>query len=148
PDDIVPVQPRERAESRLAYVIYTSGSTGVPKGVMVEQRQLAQLVEWHVRSFGLGEGHRTALTAGVGFDASTWETWPALASGATLVIPPLDERGEVLDAAALLGWWRAQQLDSSFLVTPLAELALADGPLPQGLRTLLTGGERLRRVPE
>ncbi|MCH7345994.1 AMP-binding protein, partial [Pelomonas sp. CA6] len=31
----------------LAYVIYTSGSTGEPKGVMVEHRQLASLVDWH-----------------------------------------------------------------------------------------------------
>ncbi|MDL5033561.1 amino acid adenylation domain-containing protein, partial [Pelomonas sp. APW6] len=137
----------QRPTSRLAYVIYTSGSTGVPKGVMVEQRQLAQLVQWHVSSFGLGAGHRSALTAGVAFDASSWELWVALASGSTLVIPPLTEQGEGLDAGALLQWWRSQRLDSSFLVTPLAELALVEGPLPQGLRTLLTGGERLRRVP-
>ncbi|MDL5034716.1 non-ribosomal peptide synthetase, partial [Pelomonas sp. APW6] len=97
--------------------------------------------------FGLGAGHRSALTAGVAFDASSWELWVALASGSTLVIPPLTEQGEGLDAGALLSWWRSQRLDSSFLVTPLAELALAEGPLPQGLRTLLTGGERLRRVP-
>ncbi|MBB2488203.1 AMP-binding protein, partial [Mitsuaria sp. WAJ17] len=139
--------PQQRQASRLAYVIYTSGSTGVPKGVMVEQRQLAQLVQWHVGRFGLGTGHRSALTAGVAFDASSWELWVALASGSTLVIPPLTEQGEGLDAGSLLTWWRDQRLDSSFLVTPLAELALAEGPLPQGLRTLLTGGERLRRVP-
>ncbi|MCH7345787.1 amino acid adenylation domain-containing protein, partial [Pelomonas sp. CA6] len=141
------LRPGNHPVSRLAYVIYTSGSTGVPKGVMVEQRQLANLVDWHVRRMEMGVGHRTPLCAGVAFDGSSWETWPALASGSTLVIAPLDEHGEGPDAIALLDWWRTQTLHSGFLVTPLAELALADGPLPQELRLLLTGGDRLRRMP-
>ena len=35
------------SSDHLAYVIYTSGSTGQPKGVMVEHRNVVNLVHWH-----------------------------------------------------------------------------------------------------
>lgn len=128
----------------LAYVIYTSGSTGRPKGVMVEHRSVCNLISWHCREFGLGEGRRSSMTAGVAFDASTWEIWPALCSGGTLVLAPGRLSG---DAAQLLEWWRQQRLDVSFLVTPLAELACSEGGINPALNYLLVGGDRLSRVP-
>ncbi|HEV3105333.1 MAG TPA: condensation domain-containing protein, partial [Trinickia sp.] len=51
------------------------------------------------------------------------------------------------DVPALLDWWRSQTLDVSFLPTPIAELAFAEGAPPKGLRVLLVGGDRLRRLP-
>jgi len=130
--------------TRLAYVIYTSGSTGKPKGVMVEHAQLTNLVTWHIRRFGLDGDTRTALTAGIGFDASVWETWPTLCAGGELLLPPASVAG---DPAALLGWWRQATFEVGFLVTPLLEIAL-DRWLPdRALRYLLTGGERLRPCP-
>jgi amino acid adenylation domain-containing protein/thioester reductase-like protein len=129
----------------LAYVIYTSGSTGQPKGVMVEHRSLNNLLTWHIRAFGLTVGTRSSSMAGLGFDASTWEIWPPLCSGGTLLLPPLDRSR---DPQELLRWWQAQQLDVSFLVTPLAELAYATGSVNPGVRVVLVGGDRLRRWPE
>ncbi|WKB55699.1 non-ribosomal peptide synthetase [Eleftheria terrae] len=126
----------------LAYVIYTSGSTGQPKGVMVEHRQLGQLVAWHNEAFGVEAGQRTSSVAGLGFDAAAWEVWPALCAGATLVLAP---QAVAQDVAGLLRWWQAETLAVSFLPTPIAELALAGGQVPQGLRVLLVGGDRLRQ---
>jgi amino acid adenylation domain-containing protein len=128
----------------LANVIYTSGSTGQPKGVMVEHRNVCNLISWHCEEFRLGEGRRSAMTAGVGFDASTWEIWPGLCSGGTLVLAPA---GLSEDPAGLLHWWQAQALDVSFLVTPLAELAFREGWINPGLEYLLVGGDRLRQLP-
>ncbi|WP_257032075.1 amino acid adenylation domain-containing protein [Paraburkholderia bryophila] len=127
----------------LAYVIYTSGSTGLPKGVMVEHRQLVNLVCWHIERFGLRPGCASTATAGLAFDATAWEIWPVLASGATLLLPP---PGLAADPAALLHWWRDQPVDTAFLVTPLALLAI-DAGLPPGLRRLLVGGDRLAQRP-
>ncbi|PMS18374.1 hypothetical protein C0Z18_17530 [Trinickia dabaoshanensis] len=129
----------------LAYVIYTSGSTGTPKGVMVEHRQLGNLIAWHTDRFELASGSRTTCMAGLAFDATAWEIWPALACGATLLLPPAQLAG---DTAAMLRWWRSQQIDTAFLVTPLALLALDSG-LPASLRHLLIGGDRFSalRVP-
>ncbi|KAG9552005.1 hypothetical protein KCV01_g22981, partial [Aureobasidium melanogenum] len=105
---------------RLAYVIYTSGSTGRPNGVMVEHRQLANLIGWHGETFPLSPSERTSCTAGVAFDACTWEIWPALCHGATLVLPPQAVAG---DPSALLDWWEGEDLQTSFLVTALADAA-------------------------
>jgi len=127
----------------LAYVIYTSGSTGRPKGVMVAHANLANLVHWHCAAFGVGAGSRSSSVAGLGFDAAAWEVWPVLAGGGELALPG---RGRT-DPEAILEWWDGQTLDVSFLPTPMAEYAFARG-VPQGaVRTLLTGGDRLRRVP-
>ncbi|QVM89506.1 amino acid adenylation domain-containing protein [Pseudomonas entomophila] len=132
------------AADNLVYVIYTSGSTGQPKGVMVEHRMLANLVDWHCDTFDLHAGSHTSSLAGFGFDAMAWEVWPALCAGATLHLAPVREGGEDIDA--LLRWWREQPLQVSFLPTPVAEHAFAQGQAHPTLRTLLVGGDRLRRL--
>ncbi|WP_143297240.1 non-ribosomal peptide synthetase, partial [Burkholderia pseudomallei] len=129
----------------LAYVIYTSGSTGQPKGVMVEHRSVCNLVAWHAGAFDVGTGCRSASVAGVAFDATTWAVWAALCNGGCLSLAPGDAAS---DPQALLRWWRAQELDVGFLVTPLAELAYATGQSNAGMRTLLIGGDRLSRWPD
>ncbi|WP_038758416.1 non-ribosomal peptide synthetase, partial [Burkholderia pseudomallei] len=129
----------------LAYVIYTSGSTGQPKGVMVEHRSVCNLVAWHAGAFDVGTGCRSASVAGVAFDATTWEVWAALCNGGCLSLAPGDAAS---DPQALLRWWRAQELDVGFLVTPLAELAYATGQSNAGMRTLLIGGDRFSRWPD
>jgi amino acid adenylation domain-containing protein len=128
----------------LAYVIYTSGSTGAPKGVMVEHRNLANLVHWHCETFEVRAGVRCSCVAALGFDAATWEIWPPLCAGATLVLAPPEV---ARDAQALLQWWESQSLQVSFLPTPMAELAFTRNTRPPGLRTLLVGGDRLRGNP-
>ncbi|MGH8082208.1 MAG: amino acid adenylation domain-containing protein, partial [Lysobacter sp.] len=130
--------------TNLAYVIYTSGSTGQPKGVMVEHANLANLVAWHSETFPLQSGERTASMAGVAFDACTWEIWPALNMGATLALPPGAAAGDPL---RLLEWWESQDIHSGFLVTALAEIALGRAQPDKPLRSLLTGGDRLSRLP-
>jgi amino acid adenylation domain-containing protein len=140
--DINP-QVRDLTSRHLAYVIYTSGSTGTPKGVMVEHRQLANLVQWHTTRFELVPGQRVAMTAGVAFDACAWEIWPSLSAGGTLLMSGVWGT----DPMSLLRWWQAQTIDSGFLATALAEMAL-DGPwMNRGLRYLLIGGDRLSRLP-
>jgi len=131
--------------ANLAYIIYTSGSTGKPKGVMVEHRSLVNLVQWHCRAFGLKAGDRCSGVAAIGFDAATWEIWPPLAAGATLVLAPADV---ARDAQQLTSWWLNEALDVSFLPTPLAESTFVGNVEKAGLRTLLVGGDQLRLLPE
>ncbi len=130
---------------QTAYVIYTSGSTGWPKGVAVGHAALRNLVDWHVEAYGLGPDDCMTLLANPAFDASVWEMWPPLTRGASLHVVP---REVAVDPERLVPWLAERRITVSFLPTPLAELAL-DRPWPaeSTLRLLLTGGDRLRRVP-
>jgi amino acid adenylation domain-containing protein len=129
------------APSDLAYVIYTSGSTGEPKGVEVPHAGLLNLVSWHCRAYEVGPEDRASYVAGLGFDATVWELWPALAAGASVHLAPESRR---YSGTALLEWFAAQKISLAFLPTPLAEAALR-GRRPEGLRlrVLMTGGDRL-----
>jgi amino acid adenylation domain-containing protein len=138
-------------DANLAYVIYTSGSTGKPKGVGVSHANLLNLVEWHQRTYQVSAGDRATLIASPAFDASVWELWPYLTAGASLHVPHEEERAA---PARLLRWLAEEEVTISFLPTPLAEAVLGElagksGVPPPGLalRTLLTGGDRLRLRP-
>jgi amino acid adenylation domain-containing protein len=130
----------------LAYVLFTSGSTGRPKGVQIPHRGLMNLVRWDLCTYGTGPGDHRTQVASLGFDASVWEIWPCLASGAVLHLPEEEVR---LDPRKLSAWMAGRGITVSFLPTPLAEAVMTPGvgEIPT-LRHLLTGGDRLRRRPD
>ncbi len=124
----------------LAYIIYTSGSTGRPKGVMVEHGALVNLCFWHQQRFSVTEEDRATLYAGQAFDASIWELYPYLISGACLYIIPQITR---LDFDALNTYFERNNITISFLPTPIAEKFLKIDN--KSLRYLLTGGDKLNQ---
>jgi amino acid adenylation domain-containing protein len=129
----------------VAYVVYTSGSTGAPKGVEVTHANLANLIDWHCGAFEVGPHDRASVLASPAFDASVWETWPALVAGARLHIA---NAATVAAPDRLREWLIEQRITIAFVPTPLAEILLARPWPPEGaLRTMLTGGDRLHRRP-
>ena len=78
--------PAEAAPESLAYVIYTSGTSGQPKGAAVEHRGVSNLVRTQREALGVGPGTRMLQFASTSFDASVWETFLALCTGAALHI--------------------------------------------------------------
>ena len=70
----------------LAYVIYTSGSTGKPKGVTVSHLSLMNLTHGQIQTYKITCDDRVLQLASIGFDMSVEEIYPALCSGATLVL--------------------------------------------------------------
>ncbi|WP_413668447.1 amino acid adenylation domain-containing protein [Mucilaginibacter sp. Mucisp86] len=71
---------------QLAYIMYTSGSTGKPKGVMVEHQSLTNYTLGFVNYFGLTAEDKVLQQSSVSFDTMCEEVYPALLSGAKVVI--------------------------------------------------------------
>jgi amino acid adenylation domain-containing protein len=138
-----PLIPLDHPRS-LAYVIFTSGSTGRAKGVAVERASLENLIDFHHRVRPMAPGDRAALTAGPAFDGSVWEIWAFLTGGATFHIPDEEVR---LSPSRFAEWLAREDIRHCFLATPLAEALLAEPAVREArLRTLFTGGDRLRRL--
>ncbi|MGN6151348.1 MAG: non-ribosomal peptide synthetase, partial [Lysobacteraceae bacterium] len=129
-----------------AYVIYTSGSTGVPKGVVLEHRGVMNLVQGFIAGHDFA-GQRVLMIPPLIFDASVGDVFPALATGAALVLHPdpgalgpetlsrfcRDHRITAIDAPAPL--WR--QWTEGFI----ERQADHDAPVLPDLRLMMFGGE-------
>jgi amino acid adenylation domain-containing protein len=126
-----------------AYAIYTSGSTGRPKAVSVPHSALASRVRWMVQVYGLRPGDRVLQFASASFDTFGEEVYPALAAGATVVVPDT-ARAELPDFLASPAGQQITVLDLPTaywheLVSDPAAIAW-----PAGLRLLILGGEQVR----
>jgi amino acid adenylation domain-containing protein len=133
----------------LAYVNYTSGSSGLPKGISIDHRGLANLVDWYQETYRVTEQDRMTQLARPSFDAFALEVWPCLASGAALHIP---DSALLRSPAKFVSWLDETGVTTTFVPTPLAEELLdlqwprrKDGTV--ALRTMLVGGDRLNRYP-
>jgi amino acid adenylation domain-containing protein len=129
----------------LACVIYTFRADGEPKGVELTHANLLNLVFWHRNTFALTARDRSGHLAGVAGDASVWEIWPSLTSGAMLILT--DEQAQT-SADFLHEWLVNERITVAFVPTPLAERLLGHAwPTGTALRYLLTRGEQLHRAP-
>jgi amino acid adenylation domain-containing protein len=122
----------------LAYVCFTSGSTGRPKGVAVTHRAVTRLAEGdHVE---LGPGHTFLHLSPLSFDASTFEIFAALLTGARLAVFPPGP----LVAEDLVRVLAEEEVTTLWLTAGLLH-RMADHHLAAfgGLRQLVAGGDVL-----
>ena len=132
-------KPAARAKpDNLAYVIFTSGSTGRPKGILLAHRGLVNMIEASNRSLNLKPGDRLLQFAALGFDASVWEIFMALTSGATLVILGASDR---FLAAALYKILEEREVTVALLPPSLMAVMPPEGLTK--LRAVISVGERL-----
>ncbi|MFI5776141.1 amino acid adenylation domain-containing protein [Nocardia sp. NPDC051570] len=135
-DRVVTVRPQS-----LAYVIYTSGSTGVPKGVGITHRNVVNLIS---QAWSAGPGDRVLMHSSVAFDASTYEIWPALCGGATLIVAG-EQRSDPIEITRLI----ATRSVTMLFATPPLLSALVDHAETvsdncfQGLTRINTGADTL-----
>ncbi|XP_031637847.1 uncharacterized protein LOC116350245, partial [Contarinia nasturtii] len=119
--------------SHLAYVIYTSGSTGIPKGVMIEHRNITNLLYWSQEAFTAEDLEHTLFSTSIAFDVSVFECFAPLSVGKMIHI--------VEDALAIT---HNPSNISLFNTVPSAMTAILNaGTLPSSLHNLNLAGEPL-----
>jgi amino acid adenylation domain-containing protein/non-ribosomal peptide synthase protein (TIGR01720 family) len=103
--DPVGLSVRPVRADNLAYVIYTSGSTGRPKGVAVSHAAAVAHLATFARDYHFGPPDRVLQFASLAVDFSLEDVFPALVSGATLVLrgPDLWSPAELVDRVRALG---------------------------------------------
>jgi amino acid adenylation domain-containing protein len=132
--------------NNLAYLIFTSGTTGIPKAVAIEHESLANLLHWANEEILPTATDRSAQIAAVGFDAIFLELWPYLLNGGTICFPSRTDRQS---PEHLQRWLLYQRISVIVATTPLCEALLAlYWPPDSALRTMIVGGDRLRKCPD
>lgn len=127
----------------LAYVIYADDSAGVPRGVMVEHRNVVRLFSATAPWFRFGPSDIWTLFHGLTIDLSVWEIWGALLHGGRGVVIPQAAIDSPRDFYALLcreGVTILNQAPSSFQQLIAAQAA---SPLRHALRSVILAGEAL-----
>jgi amino acid adenylation domain-containing protein len=126
----------------LAYVIYTSGSTGQPKGVMITHRAIANRLLWMQATYPLTAADRLLQKTVFNFDASVWEFFVPLMSGATLVMA---RPGGHQDSGYLVQTIVEQRITTLQVVPSMLEVLLEEAGFGkcESLRRVFCGGEAL-----
>lgn len=119
----------------LAYVIYTSGSTGKPKGVLLEHHGIANLHQFFEDELGVTADDNIVQFASCAFDASVWETYMALLSGATLYIPSKETINDFAEFETYL-----DNNKITIITVPPIYLNHLDPGRIHSLRTVITAG--------
>ncbi|GGX08656.1 non-ribosomal peptide synthase/polyketide synthase [Aquimarina muelleri] len=122
--------------SSSAYIIYTSGSTGKPKGVVLRHISNVNMALDQIRQFSITENDHILQFASLSFDASIYEIFMALYTGAALVIA---DRETINDPAIFTQYIKEKEV--SVVTLPPVYLSGLDSDELSFLRVMITAGE-------
>lgn len=121
----------------IAYVLFTSGSTGMPKGVVIEHRQLLNYVAQASQALGLEQCKNIGFSSTVAADLGNTALFGALFNGATLHVA---SDAQMQDGALFAEYLQQHQIDCLKIV-PSHLAALLDHQQATLPHTLVLGGE-------
>ncbi|EPY02603.1 non-ribosomal peptide synthetase [Magnetospirillum fulvum] len=128
---------RPGSPSDLAVILFTSGSTGEPKGVLLQHDACINMSLGHIETLGITAADRFLLSATPGFILGLRELCLPMLAGAAYVPA---SRALLDDPAAMLALMSRHRV-SVAMFTP-SYLRLFQGAVPDGLRCVITAGER------
>jgi non-ribosomal peptide synthetase component F len=128
-----------------AYIIFSSGSTGKPKGITISHNALARHMEWFIKTFAVNATDVIFQKTPFCFDASVWEFWAALMTGAKLL---MSKPGGHQESNYLVETIAAEKVTLLQVVPTLLEILLQEPNFPgcsTSLRLVFSGGEALKQ---
>ncbi|KAF0818519.1 Polyketide synthase module protein [Bacillus sp. ZZV12-4809] len=126
--------------SDLFTVFYTSGTTGKPKGVLIEHKNVINVVEWFGNTYEMGKGKNLLQLTNYVFDPSVEDFFGTLLFGSTLHIA---EGDLIQNTDSFCEYVNKHQIHIiNFIPTVLKGLLCHDRKLPS-LKTVISGGEAL-----
>ena len=128
--------------SALAYMIYTSGTTGMPKGVMIEHKNLRAFLQFRIDLLQLTQEDRCAQHASFSFDASLDDLLPPLVKGAQVHILSSELRQDI---KGMNDYFMKAQITGLTMSTQLGIEMLSHFRL--SLRSLMLGGSKMHHIP-
>lgn len=133
---------RSTKPSDLAYIIYTSGTTGKPKGVMVEQQNILNSIQWRKMEYNLNNQDSVLQLFSYSFDGFLTSFFTPIVSGSKTVILDNDE---VKDAMAIKKYIVSQKV-THFICIPVLYSAILDcleQEEMKSLRVITLAGEKV-----
>ncbi|RUQ94638.1 aminotransferase class III-fold pyridoxal phosphate-dependent enzyme [Legionella septentrionalis] len=122
------------------YIIYTSGSTGQPKGVVINHEGLVNTLNYSLKMLSLSHNDKILQFSSIAFDASIWEIFTAILSGARLIITAPQDilPGEILNKTL------RNYAITTALLPPCVLLATPSSDLPN-VTKIIAGGENFSK---
>lgn len=133
-------------EDDLAYVIYTSGSTGKPKGALITHKGVVNLAMATKQDLGLTEEDVILQYSTFSFDASVYDIFGSIGSGARLHLLSDEERFSIdafTEAVAQLEATRIAILPTVFFNRLAAYLPEDAAVKYEKIKSITVGGEAL-----
>ena len=123
-------------------MIYTSGTTGMPKGVMIEHKNLRAFLQFRIDLLQLTQEDRCAQHASFSFDASLDDLLPPLVKGAQVHILSSELRQDI---KGMNDYFMKAQITGLTMSTQLGIEMLSHFRL--SLRYLMLGGSKMHHIP-
>jgi D-alanine--poly(phosphoribitol) ligase subunit 1 len=133
---------KETKPDDLVYILFTSGSTGIPKGVMINQRNIISYMGWFTKCFNIDSdtvfGNQTPFY----FSMSVSDVYATVFTGATLnIIPQICFSFPI----KLVEFLNQRKINTIYWVPSVFAIIdffkIFDYALPQYLKTVLFAGE-------
>ncbi|MCP4158143.1 MAG: amino acid adenylation domain-containing protein, partial [bacterium] len=129
--------------SGIAYVIYTSGTTGQPKGVMLEHRNLVNLLNYQYNHTTIDFSKVLQFTT-ISFDVSFQEIFSTLLKGGQLYLIGREIRNAPLEMFRQI---KEHEIKTLFLPASYLKFIFSreeySGHVPTGIKHIVTAGEQV-----
>ncbi|OBZ12712.1 non-ribosomal peptide synthetase [Bacillus sp. FJAT-26390] len=136
--------PPTSSANDLFYIIYTSGTTGQPKGVMLEHKNMVNLLSYTGTKTTVPYHTKVLQYTTISFDVCYQEIFSTLLAGGTLCLIDNDTKRSVEKLAA---WISKQSIPVLFLPVPFLKFIFNDvdyvALFPPCVKHIITAGEQL-----